>query len=77
MKIHVFGGLRDFFSSEFDLAGEVRNTDELKTALVAINDGASKILSGCRFAVADGFIDNEFRLKHDDIIVIIPPSSGG
>ena len=77
MRIHVFGGLKDYFLPEFDLAAAVGNTEELKTALLAINASAGTILSACRFAVADGFIDAAFRLKEQDIIVIIPPSSGG
>ncbi len=77
MKIHVFGGLKDYFTSEFDLTGIVRNTDELKAALLVINGQAGPLLSACRFAIADGFIDNEFKLNENDIIVVIPPSSGG
>ena len=74
MKIHVFGGLKDYFLPEFDLSTVVSNIEELKAALLVINGNAGSILSGCRFAVADGFIDSAFKLKEHDIIVIIPPA---
>ncbi|GGA87712.1 MoaD/ThiS family protein [Puia dinghuensis] len=78
MKIHVYARLKDYFQPEFEVAGEhVRNTDELKALLLTLNDKAGEILSSCRFAVEEGFIDNEFKLNEYDTVVIIPPSSGG
>jgi molybdopterin synthase sulfur carrier subunit len=77
MKIHVYAGLKDFFQSEFELEGEVRNTDQLKGRLLAINAEANSLLSLCRFAVEEGFIDNQFKLKENDTVIIVPPSSGG
>jgi molybdopterin synthase sulfur carrier subunit len=77
MKIHVYAGLKDYFEPEFEVEGEARNTDELKTLLLAINDKAEAMLSSCRFAVEEGFIDNAYKLKSHETIVIIPPSSGG
>ena len=77
MKIHVYAGLKDYFEPEFEVEGEARNTDELKTLLVAINGKAEAMLSSCRFAVEEGFIDNAYKLNSHDTIVIIPPSSGG
>ena len=77
MKIHVYAGLKDYFEPEFEVEGEARNTDELKTLLVAINDKAETMLKSCRFAVEEGFIDNEYNLYGHDTIVIIPPGSGG
>jgi molybdopterin synthase sulfur carrier subunit len=77
MKIHVYAGLKDYFTPEFELTGEVRNTEELKSRLLAINGRAEAILSFCRFAVEEGFIDNEFQLKENDTVIIIPPGSGG
>lgn len=77
MKIHVYAGLKDYFQPEFEVREFVRNTDELKALLLTLNDKAGEILSSCRFAVEEGFIDNEFKLNEYDTIVIIPPSSGG
>lgn len=77
MKIHVYAGLKDYFQPEFELAGEVRNTDALKARLLAINAEANSLLATCRFAVEEGFIDNQFKLKENDTVIIVPPSSGG
>ena len=77
MKIHVHAGLKDYFQPEFEVGDAVRNTDELKALLLTINGKAEAMLSSCRFAVEEGFIDNAYNLKSHDTIVIIPPSSGG
>ncbi|HEY4107769.1 MoaD/ThiS family protein [Puia sp.] len=77
MKIHVYAGLKDYFQPEFEVSEPVTNTDELKAHLLTLNDKAGDILSSCRFAVEEGFIDNAFKLKEHDTIVIIPPASGG
>jgi molybdopterin synthase sulfur carrier subunit len=77
MKIHVYAGLKDYFQPEFEVEGDIRNTDELKARLLIINEKAGAMLSACRFAVEEGFINNEYTLHEHDTIVIIPPSSGG
>jgi len=77
MKIHVYAGLKDYFQPEFEVEGRVQNTGELIERLLIINDKAGEMLSSCRFAVQEGFIDKDFKLSGHEIIVIIPPSSGG
>jgi len=77
MKIHVYASLKEYFTPEFELVEPIRNTDELKVCLLAINATAGEILNSCRFAVEDGFIDNDFKLQEHDTVIIIPPSSGG
>ena len=77
MRIHVYAALKDHFQPEFELEGAVRNTDELKLRLQALNADAGELLKSCRFAVEEGFIDNEYKLKENDTVIIIPPSSGG
>jgi molybdopterin synthase sulfur carrier subunit len=77
MKIHVYAALKDFFTPEFELTETIGNTEELKACLLTINGAAGKILDSCRFAVEDGFIDHDFKLKEHDTVIIIPPSSGG
>jgi len=77
MKIHVYAGLKDYFLPEFELADEVNNTDQLKACLLAINAQAGKLLSTCRFAVEDGFIDNTYKFKAHETVIVVPPSSGG
>ncbi|HZE84240.1 MAG TPA: MoaD/ThiS family protein [Puia sp.] len=77
MKIHVYAALKDHFEPEFELQDAGHNTDELKARLQGINADATELLKICRFAVEDGFIDNEFKLSDHDTVIIIPPSSGG
>jgi molybdopterin synthase sulfur carrier subunit len=77
MRIHVYAALKDYFSPEFELDGLARNTDELKLRLLAINGEAGQLLDRCRFAVEEGFIDHDYKLKENDTVIIIPPSSGG
>jgi molybdopterin synthase sulfur carrier subunit len=77
MKIHVYAGLKDYFQPEFELGEEIANTDELRAVLIKINGNAGPLLSTCRFAVEEGFIDKNFKLNTHDTVVIIPPSSGG
>jgi molybdopterin synthase sulfur carrier subunit len=77
MKIHVYAKLKDYFQPEFELGEAIGNTDELRAVLVKINSSAHELLASCRFAVEEGFIDNDFKLKAHDTVVIIPPSSGG
>jgi molybdopterin synthase sulfur carrier subunit len=77
MKIHVYAALKDYFQPEFEVRELVTNTDELKAVLLTLNDKAGDILSSCRFAVEEGFIDNAFKLNQYDTVVIIPPASGG
>jgi molybdopterin synthase sulfur carrier subunit len=77
MTIHVYAGLKDYFQPEFELTEEVGNTEQLKACLLAINAQAGKLLAACRFAVADGFIDNTYKFKAHEIVIVVPPSSGG
>jgi hypothetical protein len=77
MKIHVYAGLKDYFLPEFEVTEEVLNTDQLRACLLAINAQAAKLLATCRFAVEDGFIDNTYKLKAHETVIVVPPSSGG
>jgi len=77
MRIHVYAALKQHFEPEFELKEPVHNTDELKACLQEKNAEAAELLNSCRFAVEEGFIDNAFKLKDNDTVIIIPPSSGG
>jgi hypothetical protein len=77
MTIHVYAGLKDYFLPEFELTEEVLNIDQLKACMLAINAQAAKLLGACRFAVADGFIDNTYKFKAHEVVIVVPPSSGG
>jgi molybdopterin synthase sulfur carrier subunit len=77
MKVRVYAVLKDYFEQEFEIAGDIRNTEELMASLVAVNAGAEEILTGCRFAVDEDFIEKDYKLQGHETVIIIPPGSGG
>lgn len=75
--MQVFATLKDHFEKEFELHTDVQSTEKLKEVLIDMHPAAAGILSSCRFAVNDDFVDKDFKLQSHDTIAIIPPSSGG
>jgi len=69
--------MKDYFEPELQVEEPVLNIDELKQVLLQRNAGVENVLEVCRFAVNDWFIDNTFQLQSNDVVSIIPPSSGG
>ena len=77
MKIVMYALMKDYFDPELDIMEPISNIDELKQFLLQRNDEVKDVLSICRFAVNNWFIDSTFQLQSNDVISIIPPSSGG
>jgi len=77
MKIVMYALMKDYFEPELQVEEPVLNIDELKQVLLQRNAGVENVLEVCRFAVNDWFIDNTFQLQSNDVVSIIPPSSGG
>ncbi len=77
MKVQVYAVLKEYFHNEFEIDQSVNTIRELNAVLLDQNPVAEKLLHLCRFAVNDEFVDNNFQLNPDDVISIIPPSSGG
>ena len=77
MKIVMYALMKDYFEPELQIEEHVLNIDELKQLLLQRNADAKNVLGICRFAVNDWFIDNTFQLQSNDVVSIIPPSSGG
>ncbi|MDR3716569.1 MAG: MoaD/ThiS family protein [Puia sp.] len=77
MKVQVFAMLKDHFDKEFEVSGGVSDLEALRSRLRDMNPASSALLDSCRFAVNDEFIDNDFKLQENDIVIILPPSSGG
>lgn len=77
MTIQVFAVLKDYFDKEFKLEGSFTTIAALKQHLTEENPEAAGVLDLCRFAVHDEFVDPDFTLNSNDIISVIPPSSGG
>ncbi|HET6254866.1 MAG TPA: hypothetical protein VFE32_12365 [Puia sp.] len=77
MKIHVYAGLKDYFLPEFELPDGVVNIEQLVACMLVMNDQAAKLLAACRFAVEEGFIDNTYKFRSHETVIVVPPSSGG
>lgn len=77
MKVQVFAILKDHFDKEFEIAQNISDTEELRNFLIQSKPETKTILSNCRFAVNDEFVEMNFKLRSNDTVVIIPPSSGG
>ena len=77
MTVRVYAVLKDYFDKEFTIDEPVHSIAELTTILLRKNPAAENIITICRFAVNDIFVDNNFEFQTNDNIHIIPPSSGG
>ena len=77
MKVQVFAILKDHFEKEFEIEADISNAQELRNFLIQSRPQTTNILNNCRFAVNDEFVEMNYKLKPNDIIAIIPPSSGG
>lgn len=77
MKLKIYAALKQHFSTEFELPVQACTLPELKNELVKINPEAARIIELSRFAVNDAFVNAEHRFNGNEIISIIPPSSGG
>ena len=77
MKIVMYALMKDYFEPDLQVEEPVTNIDELKQVLLQRNADVENVLGICRFAVNDWFIDNTFQLQSNDVVSIIPPSSGG
>ena len=77
MTVQVYAALKEYFEPEFEITEPVDTVGALRAVLLQRNPGAEAIMPVCRFAVNDTFVDNRFQLHANDILHIIPPSSGG
>ena len=78
IKIICFAGLRKYFGSEATVLVESgASYSVVINELKAINPEATEILSSCRIAVNEDFISLDEPLKPENILFLIPPSSGG
>lgn len=78
MKVRVFGGLKEYFEPEFQLAAPFPLfVFELKQLLKDRNPESVELLKKCRFAVSNRFVSEDFELVEVQEILVMPPSSGG
>ena len=77
IEIQVFAVLKNYFEPTFEIHTSASTMEELQTELEKLNPASAKLLDACRFAVNENFISKEYKLKENDKVTIIPPSSGG
>ena len=78
IKIICFAGLRKYFGSETSVLVEPNsNYKKVIEELNKINPESAEILSSCRIAVNEEFVQFSETLKSEDTLFLIPPSSGG
>ena len=77
MKVEVFAILKDHFDKEFEITENINDVASLKSYLIDIKAASAGILSRCRFAIQDEFVEDHHPLEKTDTVIIIPPSSGG
>ncbi|MFD2163320.1 MoaD/ThiS family protein [Paradesertivirga mongoliensis] len=77
MKVEVYAVLKEYFEKEFTLQRSFDDIHSLRSFLISENPQAEKLLNISRFAVDNEFVDNNYSLKENDHISIMPPSSGG
>lgn len=77
MKVQVFAGLKEYFDATFEIDQNAQSISELKRQLIELKPLSAELLHSCRFAVNEDFINDDYELKPNDSIIILPPSSGG
>ncbi len=77
IQIQVFAVLKDHFKPTFEIEIKESTIEDLKTELIKQSPASSKILQACRFAINENFVSLDYKLKENDKIAIVPPSSGG
>lgn len=77
MKVQVYAALKEHFEKEFTVGAGVATAGELLEYLTRSKPETLTILSRCRFAVNDEFVDLNSKIRENDTVSIIPPSSGG
>ncbi len=77
MKVNVFAVLKDYFDAGFSLNEKFSSVNDVKNKLVQMNPRSENILKVCRFAVNDEIVNEDFKIKDNDVISVLPPASGG
>lgn len=77
MEIEVFAVLKEYFPATFRVETDVPGVAALKKHLAGMNPASAGILESCRFAVGAKLVGEEYLFGENDIVAVLPPSSGG
>lgn len=77
VTLTFFAGLKDYFPADMNLGEIPSDIGSLRQYLRGQKPLASALLGQCRFAVDNTFVGEDHLLRQGDIVLVIPPSSGG
>ncbi|MEC3878223.1 MoaD/ThiS family protein [Parapedobacter sp. 10938] len=77
ITLTFYAALKDHFPASMAVGEPLSDVRSLRTYLTDKKLTASTLLAQCRFAVADTFVDDGYTLRDGDVVLVIPPSSGG
>ena len=75
-EVRFFAVLKDYFGTSIPLI-EVSSISEIKKQLELLNPSSKDILNKSRFALNEEFVDLDTKIESNDLIYVLPPSSGG
>ncbi|HEX8549077.1 MAG TPA: MoaD/ThiS family protein [Cytophagaceae bacterium] len=77
LKLKFFAAMKDYFEEDLEISLSEPNLVELRKDLVSRSPGTQELLSSCRFAVNDNFVNQNHVFSENDLVLVLPPSSGG
>jgi len=77
VKIEFYAVLKDYFSSSILIEKKGDSIKELFDFLLTKYPESQSVLSSVRVAVNNQFVTMDYKLKENDVVALLPPSSGG
>ena len=77
ITLEFYAALKDHFPNPMEVGEQLSDVRMLRTYLTDKQLSASTLLAQCRFAVDDTFVDEGYAFRDGDLVLVIPPSSGG
>lgn len=78
IKIVCFAGLRKYFGSEATVQVKSGVTySKIIDELISLKPEAKEILTSSRIAVNEEFVPPDETIESENVLFLIPPSSGG
>jgi molybdopterin synthase sulfur carrier subunit len=77
VTIQYFAALKDYFPIKESFEVNNITVKELRKILIRNNPACEGVLNSCRFAVDLSFVNDEYIIKSDETISVIPPAGGG
>lgn len=75
VRVKFFAVCKDYFDPE--MMFQATNLEELKKVLIEKSPSFYTILQNCKFIIGKDEVEGNYRFNKEDLILILPPSSGG